>query len=134
MKGYGLTVFNGIHPERFDLEIVSILHTFDVKRKAILIRCLDDRFTLAKGVAGVSGSPVFFNDKLAGAMAFAWTFNEEPLYGVTPIREMLDVSRSMLPRSEQKNSGPNGAALFDRSIYQNLMADELLSKDRKSVV
>ena len=96
MQGYGLTVFQGIEPERFELEIVSILHTFDVKRKAILIRCLDERFTLAKVVAGVSGSPVFFNDKLAGAMAFAWAYNEEPLYGVTPIREMLDVGRSKL--------------------------------------
>ena len=124
MTGYGLTVFSGMTPERFDIIVVSVLKNFSAKRDAILIKCIDERFDIARGVQGVSGSPVYFDGRLAGAMAFGWAYSEEPLYGVTPIKQMLDVRSAAAPRLT--NTG-RGGDMFDRSGYQNMMRDVLLT-------
>ena len=131
MRGYGLTVFQGIKPERFEVVVVSVIRNTSQtgpKRGAILIRCEDKRFDLAKGVQGVSGSPVFFDGRMAGAMAFGWKNGEEPLYGVTPIREMLEVGHT----GEVGERGTEGAAKFsfDPSLYRGLMRDVLLEPDQ----
>ena len=131
MRGYGLTVFQGIRPERFEVVVVSVIRNTNQtgpKRGAILIRCEDKRFDLAKGVQGVSGSPVFFDGRMAGAMAFGWKNGEEPLYGVTPIREMLEVGHT----GEVGERGTEGAAKFsfDPSLYRGLMRDVLLEPDQ----
>ena len=107
MRGDGLTVFQGTQVERFDVEVVSVMKNYMPKRNAILIRCLDERFIKSRGVEGVSGSPVYFEGKLAGAMAFGWSFSEEPLYGVTPIDEMLAVRREPLNKSTKQNNKTN---------------------------
>ncbi|MCK5270271.1 MAG: hypothetical protein KAJ46_05780 [Sedimentisphaerales bacterium] len=131
MRGYGLTVFQGTKPERFEVVVVSVIRNTNQtgpKRGAILIRCKDKRFDLAKGVQGVSGSPVFFDGRMAGAMAFGWKNGEEPLYGVTPIREMLEVGHT----GEVGERGTEGAAKFsfDPSLYRGLMRDVLLEPDQ----
>jgi len=128
MRGYGLTVFSGTKIERFDVEVVSVIRNLGPKRDAILVRCDDDRFRLAKGVMGVSGSPVYFNGKLAGAMAFGWSFSEEPLYGVTPIAEMLKARDFAMVRKPDKTLSRLGHVNFDRSVYQNLMRPVLLTR------
>jgi len=131
MRGYGLTVFQGVSPERFEIVVVSVIRNTNQtgpKRGAILIRCKDKRFDLARGVQGVSGSPVFFDGRMAGAMAFGWKNGEEPLYGVTPIREMLEVGHT----GEVGERGTEGAAKFsfDPSLYRRLMRDVLLEPDQ----
>jgi len=128
IRGYGLTVFSGTKIDRFDVEVVSVIRNLGPKRDAILVRCDDDRFRLAKGVMGVSGSPVYFDGKLAGAMAFGWSFSEEPLYGVTPIAEMLKARDFALVRKPDKALGRLGYVNFDRSVYQNLMRPVLLTR------
>ncbi|MBN1766237.1 MAG: hypothetical protein JW860_13335 [Sedimentisphaerales bacterium] len=126
MRGYGLTVFKGTKIERFDVVAVSVISNAGPKRSAILILCEDERFDKARGVQGVSGSPVYFNDKLAGAMAFGWAFGEDPLYGVTPIREMLELRYA----GDMTGRDYSGRSMgWERSVYQNLMADELLGPD-----
>lgn len=126
MKGYGLTVFHGTCPERFDVEVVSVMRNYQPHQNAILVRCLDKRFDVARGVQGCSGSPVFFNDRMAGAMAFGWSFSAEPLYGVTPIAEMLDVRRAA--QSATGGSTPQRRGLtLDRTFYQRLMSREMLT-------
>ena len=126
MHGYGLTVFHGTQIERFEVEVVSVMRNFRPKRDAILIRCLDERFEQARGVSGVSGSPVYFDDKLAGAMAFGWSFSEEPLYGVTPIRQMLAVQRDHRSQHNSSTSPKTDRLCFDRHAYADLMAQPLL--------
>jgi len=129
MRGYGLTVFSGDKIERFDVVAVSIMRNKGPKQDALLIKCDDERFSLAKGVQGVSGSPVFFKGKMAGAMSFGWQFSEEPLYGVTPIRQMLQVRQAGLA-GNQKNSIPcENIISLDRGIFQDLMRETLLSKE-----
>lgn len=89
MKGYGLTVFRGTRPERFDLEVIDVLHNFRPDQDLILVRTKHPQLDHAKVVAGMSGSPVYLDGKLAGAYAYAWNFGKDPVAGVTPIANMM---------------------------------------------
>jgi hypothetical protein len=98
MKGYGLTVFEGTKPERFDVEVIDVLTNFRPRQDLILIKTKHPRLEVAKVVAGMSGSPVYLEGKMIGAYAYGWTFGSEPVAGVTPIRNMLDDLVRPLPR------------------------------------
>lgn len=98
MKGYGLTVFEGTKPEKFDVEVIDVLHNFRPKQELILVKTKHPRLEVAKVVAGMSGSPIYINGKMIGAYAYGWTFGKEPVAGVTPIRAMLDDMARPLPR------------------------------------
>ena len=93
MEAYCLTVFEGTKIEKFALEVVSVVRNISPGRNAILVRGTDERFKHSGPVAGCSGSPVFINGRMAGALAFGWSFSKDPLYGVTPIDEMLEVGK-----------------------------------------
>jgi len=128
MRGYGLTVFQGTKIEKFDVVVVSVINNRLPKQDAILIRCEDERFTKAKIVGGVSGSPVYFKGKMAGAMAFAFgqPFWEDPLYGVTPIRQMLEVRRT----GQMGHHKRKGEVCLKPQLYQDLMREELLGQEQ----
>ena len=103
MKGYGLTVFSGTKPEKFDVEVISTLHNFRPSQDLILIKTLHPRLEITRTVAGMSGSPIYLNGKMIGAYAYGWLFGAEAIAGVTPIRSMVDelnrpVPRSIIPR------------------------------------
>ncbi|HVR20107.1 MAG TPA: SpoIVB peptidase S55 domain-containing protein, partial [Polyangiaceae bacterium] len=97
MKGYGLTVFEGTKPERFDVEIIDVLTNFRPRQELILIKTKHPRLEVAKVVAGMSGSPIYIDGKMIGAYAYGWSFGTEPVAGVTPIRAMLDELELPLP-------------------------------------
>ncbi|GAC1542580.1 MAG: hypothetical protein NVS3B10_06960 [Polyangiales bacterium] len=102
MKGYGLTVFSGTEPEKFDVEVIDVLHKFRPNQDLVLVKTIHPRLAKVNVVAGMSGSPVFLNDggtaKLLGAYAYGWSFGNEPVAGVTPIGNMLaEVNRPLLP-------------------------------------
>ena len=63
-------------------------------RNIILVQSSDERFVHTGPWPGCSGSPVYIEGKLAGALAFGWLFSKDPLYGVTPIEEMLRVGQA----------------------------------------
>lgn len=98
MKGYGLTVFKGTKPERFEVEIIDVMKNFQPRQELILVKTIHPRLEVAKVVAGMSGSPVFINDKMIGAYAYGWTYPRESIAGVTPIRDMLDDLVRPLPK------------------------------------
>jgi hypothetical protein len=98
MKGYGLTVFQGTEPERFDVEVIDVLKNFLPRQDLILIKTKHPRLEVAKVVAGMSGSPVYLDGKMAGAYAYGWTFGMEPVAGVTPIGNMLQDMDQPLPK------------------------------------
>jgi len=111
MEAYCLTVYKGTEVEKFPMEVLSVIRDIMPARDAILVRGTDERFIHTGPVAGCSGSPVYIEGRLAGAMAFGWTFSKDPLYGVTPIAEMLRVGGA-----ESKQGGNRGPALtFDFS-------------------
>lgn len=97
MKGYGLTVFEGTEPGRFDVEIIDVLRNFRPRQDLILVKTFHPRLDVAKVVAGMSGSPIFIDGKMVGAYAYGWSFGAEPIAGVTPIRNMLDDLARPLP-------------------------------------
>lgn len=90
MKGYGLTVFEGTRPERFDVEVIDVLKNFRPRQDLILVKTKHPRLEVAKVVAGMSGSPIYLDNKMIGAYAYGWSFGAEPVAGVTPIENMLD--------------------------------------------
>ncbi|HEX6838045.1 MAG TPA: SpoIVB peptidase S55 domain-containing protein, partial [Polyangia bacterium] len=89
MKGYGLTVFKGLKPERFNIEVISVLHNFLPKQDIILIQSDDPRLLHSGIVAGMSGSPIYIEGRLAGALSYGWHFAKDPIAGVTPIESMM---------------------------------------------
>ncbi|MBI2892107.1 MAG: hypothetical protein HYY06_01045 [Deltaproteobacteria bacterium] len=101
MRGYGLTVFQGTEPERFDVEVIGVLRNFLPRQDIILIRCNHPTLEHSGIVGGMSGSPIYLEGKLAGALAYGWRFAKDPVAGVTPIQYMLpELSRPLrgMPR------------------------------------
>jgi hypothetical protein len=97
MKGYGLTVFEGTRPERFDVEVIDVLKNFRPRQDLILIKTKHPRLEVAKVVAGMSGSPIYLDNKMIGAYAYGWSFGSEPVAGVTPIDNMIEDLQRPLP-------------------------------------
>lgn len=91
MQGYGLTVFRGTRPERFDVEVVDVLHGFRPHQDLVLVRPRHPIIEHAGVVGGMSGSPIYINDRLIGAYAYGWEFGRDTVAGVTPIASMLAV-------------------------------------------
>jgi hypothetical protein len=89
MKGYGLSVFKGTKPERFEVEVLGVLSNAFPRQDLILIRLSGANLEKHKVIAGMSGSPIYISGKLIGALAYGWGFENEPLAGVTPIHNML---------------------------------------------
>ncbi|MCC7495630.1 MAG: hypothetical protein IT204_24985 [Fimbriimonadaceae bacterium] len=90
---YGLTVFKGTTIERFDVEILGVLPQADFDGDWILARVTSGPL-LARGggiLAGMSGSPIYVDDKLVGAAAFATSAAMEPVFFIQPIQQMLRV-------------------------------------------
>ncbi len=102
MEAYCLTEYGLDGIEKFGLEVVDVVHDIDPGRDMILVKGTDERFIHTGPVAGCSGSPVYIDGRLAGALAFTWLYAKDPLYGTTPIKEMLKVGRGpQVSRSEQ---------------------------------
>ncbi len=89
MKGYGLSVFRGTTPERFDVEVIGVLHKFRPDQDLVLIKTPHPLLEHTGSVAGMSGSPVYLDGRLIGAYAYGWSFGKDPIAGVTPISNML---------------------------------------------
>src|ERR1700758_3556493 len=94
MKGVAYTVFEGVKPEAMDVEVLGVLRNVNgPKGNIILIRLHGPKVEYSGVVAGMSGSPVYIDDKLAGALAFRiGEFSKEPIAGVTPIADMLEIN------------------------------------------
>src|SRR5438874_1816325 len=99
MKGIGKTVFSGTRVEDFQVEVIGTLEHVGPQHNLILV-CLSGGPLANTGVlSGMSGSPIYFGDRLAGAVAYTWGFAREPVAGVTPIQEMLEVEEKESPAS-----------------------------------
>src|SRR5579863_4026520 len=94
MRGVAYTVFEGVKPEAMEVEVLGVLHNVNGPRgNIILVRLHGQKVEYTGVVAGMSGSPVYFDGKLAGAIAFRiGEFSKEPIAGVTPIADMLEIN------------------------------------------
>src|ERR1700686_1173195 len=94
MRGVAYTVFEGVKPEAMEVEVLGVLHNVNgPKGDVILVRLHGQKVEYTGVVAGMRGSPVYFDGKLAGAIAFRiGEFSKEPIAGVTPIADMLEIN------------------------------------------
>ena len=94
MRGVAYTVFQGIKPEPMEVEVLGVLRNVNgPKGDIILVRLHGPKVEYTGVVAGMSGSPVYLDGKLAGALAFRiGEFSKEPIAGVTPIASMLEIN------------------------------------------
>jgi hypothetical protein len=144
MKGFGLTVFEGTEPARFGVTVIDVLKNFRPHQDLILVNTDHPRLDVAKIVAGMSGSPIYLDGKMAGAYSYGWSFGTEPVAGVTPIESMLsDLDRPLppllhgiplLPGQAKPGAGPVATLTrkgqFDPSVPYDLKAHaaELLAR------
>src|SRR5271170_3065434 len=89
MRGVAYTVFQGVKPEAMEVEALGVLHNMNgPKGDIILVRLHGEKVEYTGVVAGMSGSPVYFDGRLAGALAFRiGEMSKEPIAGVTPIAD-----------------------------------------------
>ena len=92
MQGYAYTIFAGDQIEKFDLEVIGVMENFlGPKQSIILVQLKGPKVEHTGVVAGMSGSPVYLDGKLAGALSLKLgIFTKEPIAGVTPIQDVLN--------------------------------------------
>jgi hypothetical protein len=88
MKGHGRTVLRGTRVETFQVEILGVLRNTSPGRDLVLARLSGMGLEKTGVIAGMSGSPVYVDGKLVGAVAYAWPFGKEPIAGITPFGQM----------------------------------------------
>src|SRR5690348_3615547 len=104
MKGVARTVFSGSDTQEFGVEVLGVLPGFPGPRQSAIIAKLSGTNVDRTGVfAGMSGSPVYIDGKLVGAIAFSFPFAKEPIAGITPIKQMIDLFNK---GSENDNTKP----------------------------
>ncbi len=113
MIGVAKTVFTGTEIEEFKVKVLDIMQNFFPKRDIILVRLLGDKAEHAGVVAGMSGSPVYIDGKLVGAIAYRFgDFPKDPVAGVTPIQSMLEVVERDRYREQELATVPGGGSEY----------------------
>ena len=105
------TVFRGDSVEEFPAEIVGVLSGGRAEGQTIIARATSERLRQLGVAQGMSGSPVYVDDRLIGALTSSWPFEREPLFGITPIREMLRLLEQPGSSATGPATGPAGVDL-----------------------
>ncbi len=93
MSGFGLTTFQGTAIDTFQVEILGVLKgSLGPRMDMILARLSGGPLAHTGLVRGMSGSPVYIDGRLIGAISYGWYFSKDPIGGITPIAQMLDVA------------------------------------------
>jgi hypothetical protein len=113
LHGVAYTVFEGTQPEAMNVEILGVLkNALGPGQDMILARLTGSKPEYTGVVAGMSGSPVYIDGKLLGALSYRiGQFSKEPIAGITPIAEMLDVGHGLpaLERAQLRTQAGTGA-------------------------
>jgi hypothetical protein len=102
------TVFAGTRIESFDAVILGVMDIGRTEGRMILARATSERVVKAGVAQGMSGSPVYVRGKLIGALSSGWNFESEPIFGITPIDEMLSVLDWPMSGGSGASAGPTG--------------------------
>jgi hypothetical protein len=127
MRGEVYTILEGDQIEKIELEVIGILpNLMGPKQDIILVKLLGDRAQQVGVVAGMSGSPVYIQGKLVGALSLRFgIFTSIPLGGVTPIQNMLEVdvpAAAMPPTKTAENFlAPSGPAFSSTGGASGMM-------------
>ncbi len=113
MQGYGLTVFQGNKIERFDVTVIGVVKKVLSGRDAVMVRLSGPLMGKNTVIRGMSGSPVYINGKLVGAVSYGFDFSREPIVGLTPITDMLD---ALTPDKRVDDSPSNRGRIGYRAL------------------
>ena len=124
MKGEAYTIFAGDQVEKFDLEVIGVMPNFLApKESIILVQLLGPKVEHTGVVAGMSGSPVYIQGKLAGAISLRLgAFAKEPLAGVTPIENMLSLPKGA-SGTIRADASPGSAAATETANRIDIPSD-----------
>jgi hypothetical protein len=143
MTGYGLTVFQGTEPERFSVRIIGVLRQHLPSMDIILVKSDDPRVVHTGIAAGMSGSPIYVDGKLVGALAYGWQFSKDAIGGVTPIEYILkELDRprrsttAAVSPAATGGAGPDSfvAAMPDRRMLRAMLGERENAADERSPV
>lgn len=144
MKGIGKTVFHGTQIETFHVDIIDIVKGEGGISHFILANLSGDKIKDGGGIAeGMSGSPVYIDNRLVGAVSHAWEMSEHNLCLVTPIQEMLEIFN--LPYNNSYTTSQeyklNNSLCFTREkankiIVKNSVKNNIFSElaDREEII
>ncbi len=104
MRGVGITVFDGAVREEFGVEVIGVLANVIGPRRSLILARLEGGPLAETGVIqGMSGSPVYFDGRLAGAVSYALgSFSTEAIAGITPIAEMAATDAAPVPEARRR--------------------------------
>lgn len=118
MHGVGRTVFAGSQISDFDVEILGVLENIGPKESLIIARLSGGPLEHTGVMQGMSGSPVYIDGKLIGAVAMAFPFSKDPIAGIRPIEDMLRSSPAAAPASRPR------LALAERDVTRAIPRPE----------
>lgn len=128
MTGHGKTIFEGNTIDTFSVEVKGVLEDALPDQDLILIKASHPILKSTQIMSGMSGSPIYVNGKLIGALAYSWKFSKKPIAGVTPIRRIFEANRSNFLTSQNRNLRQVGASLSVRGIqgrYRDVLEKKL---------
>jgi len=128
MKGRGRSVFQGKAIEEFDVEVLGVLENVQPKRNVIVARLRGHGLESTGVIAGMSGSPVFIDGKIIGAVAFSFSFQKEAIAGITPIEEMLAIGAA--PETPRPPTAP--AAIREGASHEEISREFLQALSERS--
>src|SRR5262249_36699020 len=111
MKGHGLTVMRGTKVERFEAEVLGVMKNTSPGRDMVLARLSGLDLERTGVIAGMSGSPVYVDGKLIGAVAYAWPYGKDPIAGITPFSQMHGFVASFERRDLAEKAKPTKLGL-----------------------
>jgi hypothetical protein len=118
MRGYGISdMGDGKGIQRFDVEIIGVLQRYAPRQDLVLARVSGAGLEKSGIIAGMSGSPIYVEDKLVGALAYGWPFSKDPICGITPIQSMLDI-RHAPPAPPVPIAGSSAAAVSTSTLLE----------------
>lgn len=126
MTGVGRTVMKGTETEEFQVEILGVLHNYLPQQSLILAMLKGADLENTGVIAGMSGSPVYIDGKMIGAVAYSWAYAKAPIAGITPIESMLETA--VMPSASTPTAPP--ISVSDYYNFEKLMADRLAPEPR----
>ena len=108
MRGTGKTVLTGSEIVEFDAEILGVLRGVSPGRDLVLCRLSGANLEYTGVIAGMSGSPIYIDGRLLGAVAYTWAFTKEPIAGITPFSQMRSFAAAPAPTATGATTTPDG--------------------------
>lgn len=132
MTGYGLTTLDGVRPQRFQFEVLGVLKGWFAKGDLILIRMSGPVIDETGVIDGMSGSPIYIDDRLVGAVAYGWLYCRVPMAGVTPAREMMRVLQIDRKAGREQRASAKARARNTLRGRSRRLTDLLTSAERSA--